>query len=206
MTEKRVEIVVTNTIVGNYEARSYPSDQIDKDGYYPLYRVPVFKIIVTGIDTSGSKKAYEFMAPRFMPYFNDPLKPKPHYRTKGWVNSGLSAQRTIVVTRYNQSYEVQNRYSPGKGAIVIQDTFYIHAGPASLLEYGFGSAGCIEIIGNYDNFKNAIAELSGVSKTTSDNSIDRLVKARKLIVSIQAAAAPDIKSAYIRKVLNWNFK
>jgi hypothetical protein len=81
-----------------------------------------------------------------MPYFNNPQRPDPDYRTKGWVNAGLSAARTVVISQYKQNYEVHNRYSPGKGAIVVKDTFYIHAGPASLQDVGFGSAGCIEII------------------------------------------------------------
>ena len=199
MTARQVEIVVTNIAVGNYEARAYPHDETDANGLTPLYRVPVYKILVKGTDTNNKNKVFEFMAPRFMPYYNNPQRPNSHYTTKGWVNSGLSTARTVIVSQYKQNYEIQNRYSPGRGAIVVMSTFYIHAGPDSLQDFGFGSAGCIEIIGNYDTFKKAIAELSGFSPGSPDSAIQQLVNARKLIVTIQAATAPNIKASYTRK-------
>ena len=199
MAARQVEIVVTNTVLDTYEARSYPDEQMDANGFYNLYRVPVYKILVTGTDVNNNKKSFEFMAPRFMPYFNDPSRPSPHYRAKGWLNAGLSSARTVKVSRYKQDYAVQNRYSPGRGAIVVQDTFYIHAGPASLQDVGFGSAGCIEIIGDYDVFKQSIAELSGLSPTPSDSAIRQLVDGKNLIVTIQLATPPDIKNSVTRK-------
>lgn len=197
---RKVEIIVTNIVVGSYEARSYPHDQIDATGFYNLYRVPVYKILVVGTDADDKPVSFDFMAPRFMPYFNDPKKPSSHYSTKGWVNSGLSTGRKVVVTRYKRDYAVQNRYSPGRGAIVVHETFYIHAGPASSADVGFGSAGCIEIIGDYNLFKKAIAKLSGLSSETPDSAIQKLVDLRKLIVVIQAATAPDIKKSFSRKI------
>jgi hypothetical protein len=199
MTAKRVEIIVTNIVVGSYEARSYPDDEEDADGLTPLYKVPVHKILVQGADANNNNKVFEFMAPRFMPYFNNPEQPDTDYTTKGWVNSGLTAARTVIVSEYKQNYEVRNRYSPGRGAIVLKSTFYLHAGPASLQDVGFGSAGCIEVIGNYDLFKQAIADLSGLSSESPDSAIQQLVNSQKLIVTIQAAAAPDIKSNFTRK-------
>jgi len=200
MTARKVEIIVTNIVVSSYEARSYPDDQPDASGQVPLYRVPVYKILVKGTDAGNNNKSFEFMAPRFMPYFNNPQRPNPHYTTKGWVNAGLTSARTVIVSQYKQNYEVRNRYSPGRGAIVVKGTFYIHAGPASLEDVGFGSAGCIEIIGNYDTFKKSIAELSGLSSGSSDIAIQQLINSRKLIVTIQAAAAPNIKNETTRKI------
>ncbi len=199
MEPKHVEIVVTNTVVNNYEARSYPDEQRDKEGNYALYRVPVYKILVTGRD-GDNKKSFEFMAPRFMPYFNNPTRPDPHYQTKGWRNAGLSSARTVTVSQYKQDYAVQNRFSPGRGAIVVMGAFYIHAGPASLLDVGFGSAGCIEIIGNYNTFKRTIADLAGLFSVPADTAIRQLVNARKLRVTIQTAVAPDIAKNMTRKI------
>jgi hypothetical protein len=199
MAARSVDIVVTNTVVSSYEARSYPHEQMDAKGFYNLYRVPVFEILVTGTDADGKKKSLEFRAPRFMPYFNDPTRPSHHYKAKGWLNAGLSSARRVTVSRYREDYAVQNRYSPGRGAIVVKDSFYIHAGPSSLSDVGFGSAGCIEIIGNYDTFKQSIADLSGLSPMPADAAIQQLVNSRKLIVTIQAATTPDIKTNFTRK-------
>jgi len=202
MAARKVEIIVTNIVVGNYEARSFPHDQKDTSGFIPLYQVPVYKIIVRGTDASNNNKSFEFMAPRFMPYFNNPQDPVRDHKSKGWVNAGLASERTITVVQYKRDYELHNRYSPGIGAIVVKDTFYIHAGPASLNDFGFGSAGCIEIIGDFDEFKKSIADLSGLSSGSldSDRAIQQLVNSRKLIVTIQAAVAPNIKNNFTRKV------
>jgi hypothetical protein len=162
--------------------------------------VPVYRIVVAGTEANNQASSFEFMAPRFMPFFNDPKRPDPHYAARGWVNAGLSSARRVTVARYKPEYAVQNRYSPGRGAIVVKDAFYIHAGPASLLDVGFGSAGCIEIIGNYDQFKQCIAALSGFAPAPSDGAILHLVHSGKLIVTIEAATVPDIKRLVTRKV------
>ena len=200
MPEQQVDIVVTSTVVGSYEARSYPDQQTDVQGRYPLYSVPVYKIQIRGKDASQTPISVDFAAPRFMPYFNDPKRPSPHYRAVGWLNAGLSSQRTVVISRFKQDYAVQNRYSPGRGAIVVHESFYIHAGPASLKDVGFGSAGCIEIIGDYNVFKQAIANLSGVMSASPDQAIQQVVHARKLIVTIQHASPPDIKKSFTRMI------
>ena len=135
-----------------------------------------------------------------MPYWNDPKSPDTHYATKGWTNSGLSSARTVVVSRYIRDYAVHNRYTPGKGAIVLKGSFYIHAGPGVLSDVGYGSAGCVEIVGNYDTFKSDIASLSGSKFTDADDAIENLVNERKLTVRIEGTTAPDIKSLFSRKV------
>ena len=196
----QVEIVVTNFKVGSYEARSYPDQETDSAGQYPLYSVPVYRIRVRGQDPSQNPFTVDFSAPRFMPFYNDPKNPSPHYKALGWLNCGLSSHRRVVVSRFIQNYAVQNRYSPGRGAIVVHESFYIHAGPASPQDVGFGSAGCIEVIGNYDLFKHAIARLSGSASVQSDDAIQELVHARKLIVTIQAATPPDIKKNFTRMI------
>jgi hypothetical protein len=200
MAGRAVEIVVTNNVVAQYEARSYPDQQTDSNGRYNLYLVPVYRIQVIGTDAANAKASIDFTAPRFMPYYNDPKHPDPHYKAIGWVNAGLSSARRVVVPRYKPEYAVQNRYSPGRGAIVVKGAFYIHAGPASLHDVGFGSAGCIEIIGDYNQFKQRIAELSGFSPALPDAAIQQLVSSGKLVVTIQAAKAPDIKKNVSRKI------
>lgn len=200
MKTRKVKITLSNKVVGSYEARSYPDDDYDNNGKIELYKVPVYSIIVSGTDGAGKPKTFLHKAPRFMPYWNDPKKLSSHYKTKGWANSGLSSARTIIVNRYIRDYEVQNRYSPGKGAIVLKDAFYIHGGPANDTDVGFGSAGCVEIIGNYDTFKSNIASLSGSASKASDDAITQLVIQGNLIVVIESAVVPDIKKLFTREI------
>jgi len=83
----------------------------------------------------------------------------------------------------------------------MEGAFYIHGGPANETDLGFGSAGCVEIIGNYDVFKQQIAELSGLTTTTSvDASITKLVRERNLLVIVATAKVPDIRASYTREL------
>ena len=196
-----VTVVVANTETGDtYLARSYPHDDYDDNGRIELYRVPVHKVFIKGTDASNKEQTKTWRAVRFFPYWNDPKKPDPHYRTKGWVNAGLHALTKRAVPRYKPDYGVQNCHSPFAGAIVMRDSFYIHAGPQSLSEQGWGSAGCVEIVGNFDTFKNDIRLLSGSTKSGSREAIIELVKARKLFIQVKYATPPDIKLHFVKEV------
>lgn len=199
-TIRQVTITITNKKNGVYEARSYPHDDINSNGKIELYEVDVYDIIINGKDDNGIPQTFKHIAPRFMPYYNNRKKPNHEYKQLGWVNAGLSSARKITISRYNKNYEVHNRYSPGRGAIVLQGSFYLHAGPADRLDVGFGSAGCIEIIGNFDVFKSNIKFLSGSKFPTSDEAIEELVKTRNLIVIIEQAKVPDIKSNFTKEI------
>ncbi len=197
---REVKIIVTNKIIGKYEARSYPHDDYNDNGKIELYEVDVYEILIIGKDDAGNPVKNIWSAPRFMPYWNNPQNPYKEYKTKGWVNSGLSKARFIIVSKYISNYQVRNRYSPGRGAIVLLGSFYIHAGPADLDNVGFGSAGCIEIIGNFDDFKADIQALSGSEETSPDNAIIELVKNKKLKVKIEEANVPNIRNRFTREL------
>ena len=103
-------IVVTNKIIGKYEARSYPQDDINNNGKTELYEVDVYEILLTGKDNEGNRLVKEWSAPRFMPYWNNPDSPDNRYKAMGWVNAGLSQEKTYIISRYISNYELQNRY------------------------------------------------------------------------------------------------
>lgn len=205
MQPRAVEIDVTSMVTGQYEAKSYPDRQTDPStGLYPLYKVPVNQMLVNGTDATGKRVSRPFKAPRFMPYFNDAARPSAHYHMKGWLTAGLSSPRRVVVCRYLDQYRVQNRYSPGIGAIVVHESFFIHAGPASEQDYGFGSAGCIEIIGDFNVFKKAIADLSGLPVGPSDVAIKSLIESQRLVVNIRSTTPPVItRNGFSRRVSDW---
>ena len=52
-------IVVTNKIIGKYEARSYPQDDINNNGKTELYEVDVYEILLTGKDNEGNRLVKE---------------------------------------------------------------------------------------------------------------------------------------------------
>jgi len=194
-------LAVTITISGQktgetYLAKSYPHYDFNKNGRMELYETPVYRVFI-----STEKSKVEWKALRFMPYYNDPKSPSSKYGAKGWVNSGLrSPISKKAITYYNPNYGTRNRYSPCAGGIQIKGNFLIHAGPTSLLDSGWGAAGCVEIIGNFDKFKDDINKMSGLNKTNSHDAIITLVKAKKLFVQVDFAATPNLKSKFKKEV------
>jgi hypothetical protein len=197
---RAVDIIVSGSRAEEtYEARSYPSDDMDGDGNVELYRVPVYRVFIEGTDDSGVKQRREWKALRFMPYFNDPKDPDTDYKTRGWVNAGLGFVGRKPVPQFKPDYEVHNRFSEFGGAFVVRGSFYIHAGPTDFAEAGWGSAGCVEVVGNFDNFKAQVVELSGSTNTDTHAALGEIVRAGKLFVRYEAAAAPNIKALFSRQ-------
>ncbi|WP_395045791.1 hypothetical protein [Flavobacterium sp.] len=131
-----------------------------------------------------------------MPYWNDPKSPSTHYRTEGWANSGLTILDRKKVVLYDRNYEVHNSYSPFGGAIQMQGNFLIHAGPSNIYESGWGAAGCVEIIGSFDDFKKDIADLAGIPSKNLHEAMLTLVKSGKLFVEVQYALRPNFKNSF----------
>ena len=194
-----VGVVVTGDKTGDrYWAESYPSKDRNKNNLVDYYQVPVYKLRIDQYDKNGKVTAsIGWTGLRFMPYYNDPKSPYPQYKARGFLVAGLSSPRRGLVPTYKRNYGIQNTYSPFGGAIVITGTFYIHAGPQKLDEWGWGSAGCIEVIGNFDAYKKDIATLGGLSGNP-DDAIEKLVRSKKLFYDIKAATPPklDIKKGY----------
>jgi len=186
-----VTIVITNNKTGElYKARSYPDDDKDNDGAIEFYNTPVYEIEIT----SGSK-IIKWKAVRFMPYWNDPASPDLHYKSKGFINSGLHKLQKKVVDLYLPNYGTQNRYSPHRGAIRIRNNFLIHAGPKDLMDVGWGSAGCVEIIGDFGKFKQDIRDVAGISNTVeAGKAIESMVKHKKLYVEIEKDTPPSFRN------------
>jgi hypothetical protein len=191
----KVLITVTGIETGDtYLAKSYPDSDYDNNGSKELYSTSVYKVTIES-DANKTKKK-EWKALRFMPYWNDPTNPSPKYKTKGWVNSGLTSIDKKKVTLYDKNYKVHNSYSPFGGAIQIQGNFLIHAGPSNIYESGWGAAGCVEIIGSFDDFKKDIADLAGINSKNLHEAMLSLVKSGNLFVEVQYALRPDLKNNF----------
>jgi len=194
MALREVLIRVSNREVPNlYTARSYPKKDYNNNGLHELYEVPVYYVYIEGTDNRGIAVKRVWNALRFMPYWNDPKDRSPNYSTLGWANVGIHYFPKTAVTQYKPNYTIHNSPGFSNGAIVIKDRFYIHEGPKDLISYGAGSAGCIGIIGSFDQFKEDIKELSGCNLNLSaDSAILQLIKERKLFLQIESATPPDI--------------
>jgi hypothetical protein len=203
---RAVDVIVSAKQTGEtYEARAYPIDDVNDDGLIEYYRAPVYYVYVSSTDANGIRETREWKAPRFMPYNNPAGKRHDYeYRENGFFTAGLTNIPRFAVGMYKPNYEVHNRYSPFGGAIVVRGGFYIHAGPEGIEDKGWGSAGCVEIFGDFDAFKRDILELAGSQDTGSaaalNTGMGRLIAAHKLFVTYEAAARPDIKANYSRQV------
>jgi hypothetical protein len=230
MRNLRKVLITISSIITNdtYYARSYPEDDIDGNGLIELYKTPVYKVFLEVLKNPRRKtgeKPIEWKALRYMPYWNDPRSPYKKYKARGWVTAGLS--RTAkkgsvkigtkrlnripvkgvkritakVVEKYFPDYGVQNRYSPFSGAIQIKGRYLIHAGPQTLSESGWGAAGCVEIFGNFDKFKDDIRILSRSRRRSSHRAIKDLVRAKKLFVRVEYAPRPNIRGYFYKEVV-----
>lgn len=81
-------------------------------------------------------------------------------------------------------------------------TFYIHAGPTSLTNYGWGAAGCTEVIG-FTAMKDYIAELSGQPGKSTEEAIKELVKQKMLIIKLEQATRPATKEVPMPTGYSW---
>ncbi|MFC2265036.1 MAG: hypothetical protein ACFNM7_07415 [Prevotella conceptionensis] len=189
----KVLIRITGQKTGDsYLAKSYPDEDYDNDGWNELYEVPVYYIDIINMREPSVTRRWKCL--RFMPYWNDPALPSPRYRLQKWTVAGLSERKEpFQATYYDATYNTSNSPSPHKGAIQIQNSFLIHSGPSSLQDDKWGSAGCVEIIGNFSDFKEDIKTVSGIGGyLPSDEVIFKLIKAGKLYIEIEAADKPSI--------------
>lgn len=189
-----VTITVTNRKTGDtYQAKSYPDADKNNDGRIELYNTPVYEINITSGTTTKTWKAV-----RFMPFWNDPASPSTKYKSQGFINSGLHKFHKQAVSLYLPNYGTQNRFSPYRGGIQIRNNFLIHAGPVDLNDSGWGSAGCVEIIGDFGKFKQDIRDLAGISNTVEPGqAITKLVEKRKLFVEVEYATPPNFKNLMV---------
>jgi hypothetical protein len=82
----------------------------------------------------------------------------------------------------------------------MRDTFYIHAGPTNVNESYWGSAGCAEVVGNFDKFKEDIKHLSGSREPQANGAILEAVRNKRLWVQVDPASAPNLRANVVGEV------
>lgn len=173
-----------------YTAQTYP----DRDN--KAYQVPVYTLTVSeGMGTGRASRTWDAL--RFMPFLN---------ATPGLSGYSLLAMNPIMVgladlleapsPLYKPDYSVHNRPSTEDGAFVIPNhpTHYIHAGPMTLSSFGeagWGSAGCIEVVG-FTSMKAYVHSLSGLSTKAERDALTELVQKKLLTITLERAVRPSI--------------
>lgn len=189
-------VTVTNATLNQvYYADSYPHTDRDADGKDDKYEVPIYKVFIEGTDDKNNAVKKEWSALRFMPFWNNPKYPDADYKTRGYVSAGLNSFHKQAITLYKPNYPIHNHPSEYFGAIVLKGSFYIHAGPASIVEQQWGAAGCIEVIGSFNQFRLDIMSVCGSTKPDIAQAMTEIIQYRKLYVEVQNCASPLIKRA-----------
>jgi hypothetical protein len=204
---KLSEVLITisnKQTADRYLCKSFPDLDIDNNELMELYPTPVYKLFIENTGKSKAEKK-EWKALRFYPYWNDPKALDIRYKkTKGWVNAGLWRFPKTKVTYYDPSYETHNTDSPYKGAIKIprKGSYYIHAGPKAANDRSeqWGAAGCIEVIGNFNDFKEDIIRMSGIERSDKDEAIKDLIRLGKLFVKIEFDKPPRFRRGTIWEI------
>jgi len=139
-----VTITITNLTVGIAHITSYP----ERPRPYTIYRVPLYRVTVSGTSNRNSRVTEEFEAIRF------------------GVQRTLTRSARIVGLADEQTHTLDwSNISTMPGfAWRVYDGFFIHKGPDNSLGGTMGSIGCVEICGagEWDRFNNTIKLLTGV--------------------------------------------
>lgn len=191
----KVTITISNQKTQDvYYAKSYPHRDKDGDGFAEVYKVSVYKVFIEGLDINGENIVREWKALRFMPYWNDSNQ-KSKYKSKGFLSAGLHSFAKQQIKNYNRAYSVSNTSSPYDGAFQIKGSFLIHAGPKNLSDVGWGAAGCIEIIGDFNLFKKDIILLANYDDLVAnvDNALEDIIRKGYLFLEIINEIPPIFK-------------
>lgn len=191
---RKVEVTITSQRRPEvYYADLYPFTDKDGDGKDDRYEVPIYSAYVNGLDRDGHIVQFEWMALRFMPFWNPASMHYNAYKAKGYLVAGLNSFPKQAITHYIPHYPIHNHPSEYVGAIQLKGNFLIHAGPASIVESQWGGAGCVEIIGSFNLFRQQIMALAGTTQSDISSAMGEIVRARKLYVEIEACATPILR-------------
>jgi hypothetical protein len=172
-----------------YLVKSFPLPLL-QPAYYqvPLYSVSIFKA-KDHRKPAGYTDKQGFKAVRFGVYDNDGSVKE--YKAKGRFVVGLSDDKWYRLHTYKDYHLHSRPDNPDNGAWIIEDTHYIHSGPASLADIGYGTAGCVEIFGDKEfvRFAKVLMQYTGATSRY------QVPKSAPVWIHVKHAGRPPIEPA-----------
>ena len=178
---RRIDIRVGAFPVGFARTWAYP-DGSPTDHF----RIPTYKVTVSGTLASGVRASRDFEALRFGIH---------EEAGKGPRVVGLADPQRHVIGAWLPNYRVHSARSAEEGAWHVYGNFLIHDGPDNPFQEVYASIGCIEICNGprgFDAFNDYIIDLSGVTTGTRKQRLLAIGKSRQLAIAYEGATRPPL--------------
>jgi hypothetical protein len=187
---REIQLTLTAETKGSYILAGFVSSRTHPHGHGRTenrFRVPLYKLIVEGLDNDKNKIIREYWVVKFGVRDNPDEKPKleslkaGEYPIKSWLSE----------------------YLGGSGAWVVNRPFYIHDGQNNSQD-AWGGLGCIELVGTTDdgtdkfmNFNYLMRKLSGTklsaeNKANKDKAHYEIAKHQLITIIIEPAPNPPL--------------
>lgn len=155
-----------------------------------LYRIPIYKMTVTGKDNAGTGVSKEFEVFRFGVKKAGLSAP---------ASVGLADQQTHTIEMWLPDYSVHSAPSAEMGAWKVYDNFLVHDGPDDPQSTAapYATVGCIELCGasQFDALNDFIISLSGLTSGTRQEKLNAIGSSGKLKITYMAASRPPVTPA-----------
>lgn len=148
-------------------ATSFSYPRPDSNGYN--YSVPLYRLTVSGTDTSGSPQSKDFKGMRFG--LNNKTGDDSATRMVG-----LKDGKLYTIKRWIPDYKTHSHSSPEDGAWQVYGNFLIHDGPDDPSNPS-AVIGCVAVIGGpagFNEFNDYIISLSGSKKATRGEQLSEI--------------------------------
>ncbi|QNQ11037.1 hypothetical protein [Sphingomonas alpina] len=177
-----IRIVVGGTVVGSSLTWAYP-----KGDLLGNFRIPTYRMTVSGTDAAGRPKAVAFEVLRFGVQSKDG-------RSAQVV--GLADAQTHTIKQWIPTYRVHSARSLENGGWQVYANFLIHDGPDNATEL-FASIGCVEVMGRqgFVAFNDLLIELAGVTGRSRDDQLHAIARSGKLSIHYERASRPPLVKA-----------
>lgn len=179
---RKIKMVVGNVQLGKALTWAYPNGRT-----HGLYKIPTYRLTVSGTDDSGVSQKKDFEVFRFG------VQCKSSSSSPRVV--GLADQQTHIIKQWIPTYSVHSSPSLESGAWQVYDNFLIHDGPDDPMKEVYASIGCIEICNGpkgFDIFNDYIISLSGATSSGRDSKLIEIGRSRVLSITYMKATRPPL--------------
>ena len=182
MPVRKMLMTVGGTPIGEGITWAYP------DGSHSVhYRIPIYRMTVTGTDGQGDSVSKDFDVYRFGVQKTGSTAPK---------SVGLADKQTHTMEMWLPHYSVHSAVSAEMGAWKVYGDFLVHDGPDSpqSVVSPYATIGCIELCGpaKFDALNDLLISLSGLTSGTRKDKLNAIGNSGKLKISYVAATRPPL--------------